>query len=47
MADPSRNRMLAALLELVLERRWAQRLEGSRALIFSPAGAAAWATIGR
>jgi DNA-binding transcriptional ArsR family regulator len=37
----------AALLELVLERRWAQRLEGSRALIFSPAGAAAWAAIGR
>ena len=37
----------AALLGLALERRWARRQEGSRVLVFSPAGAAAWEAIGR
>lgn len=36
----------AALLGLALERRWAQRLEGSRALSFSKSGVAALAAIG-
>jgi DNA-binding transcriptional ArsR family regulator len=36
----------AALLQLAFERRWAYRVEGSRAVIFSASGAAAWGAIG-
>jgi DNA-binding transcriptional ArsR family regulator len=36
----------AALLQLAFTRRWARRLEGSRTVVFSAAGAAAWSAIG-
>ena len=36
----------AALLQLAFARRWARRLDGSRAVVFSAAGDAAWSAIG-
>jgi len=36
----------AALLQLAFTRRWARRLEGSRTVVFSKAGDAAWSAIG-
>lgn len=36
----------AALLQLAFTRRWAHRLEGSRTVVFSTAGDAAWSAIG-
>jgi DNA-binding transcriptional ArsR family regulator len=37
----------AALLQLAFSSRWARRLDGSRTVVFSAAGDAAWAAIGR
>lgn len=36
----------AALLQLAFARRWARRQEGSRTVVFSSAGDAAWSAIG-
>jgi DNA-binding transcriptional ArsR family regulator len=36
----------AALLQLAFARRWARRLDGSRVVVFSAAGDAAWSAIG-